>query len=126
VTGGGLSMSIENREYKQVKISVDSAIASAFKETCGIKGTSMAVELSKFMADFSKTTTVREKTADYSTRRQRRTAIQTIVKQLEQIRDGEERYRDNIPGNLQGSMVYDKANELVSLLDEVIDLMVEF
>jgi hypothetical protein len=119
-------MSVENRQYKQVKVSVDSAIASAFKEACGLINTSMAAELSKFMADFSKTTAAKKKPTDYSTRRQRRTAIQAIIKQLEQIRDGEERYRDNIPENLQGSIVYDKAEELVSLLDEAIDLMVEF
>ena len=83
----------------------------------------MAAILSGFMADFSKTTAARKDTPDYSTRKRRCAAIQTIVKQLEKIRDWEERYRDLIPENLQGSIVYDRADELVSLLDEVIDLM---
>jgi hypothetical protein len=110
--------------YKQLKISVDPAIATAFKKACTATNISMAANLSQFMAEYSNTTVARKPLPDYSTRRKRRSAIQSIVKQLEQIKDSEEEYRDRIPENLQGSTVYDRAEELVSMLEEVIDLMI--
>ena len=58
-----------------------------------------------------------------STKRQRRAAIRSIMQQLEQIKAAEERYRDNIPENLQGSVVFEKADQYVSLLDEALDLL---
>ena len=112
-----------NIRYKQLKISVDPAIAIAFKKVCTASNTSMAAKLTQFMADFSNTTVVRKPLPDYSTRKRRRAALQAIVKQLEQIKNSEEEYRDRIPENLQNSSVYDRADELVSTLVEVIDLM---
>ena len=112
-----------NRRYKQLKVSVDPVIASAFREACAASNTSMTANLSQFMADYSSTTVARKPLPDYSTRRKRRSAIQAIVEQLELIKDSEEEYRDRIPENLQGSSVYDRADELVSTLEEVIDLI---
>lgn len=109
--------------YKQVKISVAPAIADAFKKACAASKTSMAAELSRFMAEYSNTVVERKSSPAYTTRRKRRAAIQAMTKQLELIRDCEEEYRDRIPDNLHGSVVYDRADELVSLLDEVIDLI---
>ena len=62
-------------------------------------------------------------TPDYTTKRQRRVAIKSILQQMELIRAAEERCRDNIPENLQGSVVFDTADECVSLLDEAIELL---
>jgi len=109
--------------YKQIKVSVDPVIASAFKDSCAAANVSMAAILSQFMADFSKTATSRKPLPDFSTRRRRRMAIQAIVKQLEQIKDCEEQYQSRIPENLQGSMVYERADEFISTLDDAIDLM---
>jgi len=110
--------------YKQVKVSINSNIASAFKQACAASKTSMAATLSQFMAEFSNTTVTRKPLPDYSTRRQRRKAIQDIIKQLELIKDCEEQYRDRIPENLRESMVYDRADELIFVLDDAIDLLV--
>jgi len=112
-------------DKKQLKVSVDPAIAAAFKNACAASNISMAAAISQFMADFSNMAAERKPSPDYSTRRRRRAAIQIFAKQLEQIKDCEEEYRDRIPENLQGSMVYDRAEELVSLLDEAIDLLAQ-
>ena len=126
----------KNGRYKQVKISVDPAIASAFKDACALSNSSMAAVFTKFMADYINTTTGnidgnpssanRKSAPDYSTRRLRRKAIRRIIGQIEQIRDSEIGYRDRIPENFEGSIVYEKAEELVSLLEEVIELMAAY
>ena len=125
-----MSMIIENADmqagngrYKQVKISVDPEIASAFKASCAASNISMAAVLSKFMADYSKSKVAKKPSPDYTTRRKRVAAARFYAKQFELIRDSEERYRDNIPENLQGSVVYDRADEFASLLDDVVDLL---
>ena len=116
-------METSNSRYKQLKISIDPTIASRFKMSCATANTSMAAVLSQFIVEYTNTTVSRKASPDYTTRKRRRKAIQAIVKQLEQIRVCEEDYRDRIPENLQGSMVYDRADELVSVLNEVIDLL---
>ena len=60
---------------------------------------------------------------DLSTRRQRRAATRVLTVQLERIRDEEERYLNNIPNNLQGSCIFDRAEQCVSLLNEAIELL---
>ena len=118
------TLQIGKERYKQVKVSIAPAIASAFKQACDSSEISMAATLSQFMADFSNISLAKKPLPDYSTRRQRRKAIGAMVKQLEMIRDCEEEHRDRIPENLQESMVYDRADELVSTLDEAIELLV--
>ena len=73
------------------------------------------------MVDYSSTAKKRKAAQDYTTRRQRRAAVQHFAQQLELIKDAEERVRDNTPQNLQGSIVYEKAEEYVSLLEEAVD-----
>jgi flagellar biosynthesis chaperone FliJ len=63
---------------------------------------------------------------DYSTRRKRRKAIDGVVQQLVQIKAFEERYRDNIPENLQNSSVYESAEEYIACLDEAIEQLIPF
>jgi hypothetical protein len=109
--------------YTQVKVAVKPEIASAFRATCAAANVSMAGQLSQFMADYSNTIANRKTSPDYSTKRKRRAAIQSIVMQLQQIKDAEERYRDNIPDNLQASVVYETAEQCVSLLDEAAELI---
>ena len=58
---------------------------------------------------------------DYSTKRQRRAAIKKIIKQLQHIRDAEERSRDNMPESFQSSPAYEVAEECIAALDEVIE-----
>jgi hypothetical protein len=109
--------------YTAVKVSVAPDVAAAFKKACEAAGVSMAGKLTQFMAEFSNTATKRGHKADYSTRRRRRAAVRSFVGQIEQIRDAEEQCRDNTPENLQGSAVYEMADEYVALLDAAIEAL---
>ena len=110
----------------QVKVSVDPAIAAAFKAACAASNVSMAAELSRFMADYADCPTKRKAAPNYSTRRHRRTAIRAMVKELEQIRACEERGRDNCPENLLSSSVYEATEYAISNLDDGIDALSEY
>jgi hypothetical protein len=111
-------------QMKQVKVTVDSEVASAFKEACASSNISMASMLSQFMAECANADIPKRKLSpDYSTKRRRRAAIHKVVRQLGQIRDCEEQYRDRIPENLQGATVYENAEEFVSCLDAAIDAL---
>jgi hypothetical protein len=59
----------------------------------------------------------------YETKRQRRAAVKSIINLLGQIKYSEEQYMSRIPENLQGSVVYDNAEQCVSCLDEAIDTL---
>jgi len=110
--------------YTQLKVSVRQATAAAFKSACETAGVSMASALSSFMEGYASAPA--KKTATQvltATRRQRRNAIKPLLACLEQIRDSEESYRDNIPENLQGGSAYDIADECVSNLSEAIELL---
>jgi len=109
---------------RQVKFSVDSEIASAFKKACADSNVSMASAISRFMADFSNLAAAGDSPPEYATRKQRRAAIRSIAGQLEKIKLCEESYRDRIPENLQNSVFYDNADVLVSSLDEAIDSLI--
>jgi len=112
------------RNYKQIKVSVKPNTASAFKAACSKANMSMTGILSEFMDEYSNTITAKKGYApDLSTRRQRRAAIKNLLHQLKRVRDGEERYRNSIPENLQSSPACDTADQCISLLDEAIDLL---
>jgi hypothetical protein len=112
------------KKYTQVKVSVESAVATAFKNACTFSNISMASLLSQFMADYASTTLSKRKTLpDYSTRRKRRSAISRVKGELGQIRDCETDYRNRIPENLQSSSVYDRAEEFISYLDDAIEAL---
>jgi len=111
------------KNYTQIKAHIDPEVASAFKTACAVSGVSMAAVLTQFMVKYSKTTKKHRPVPGYSTRRQRRAAVSCFAQQLEMIKSAEEQCRDNTPENLQGSVVYEKADEYVSQLEEVIELM---
>jgi hypothetical protein len=115
------------QEYKQVKVSVPVYIAHAFKDTCAAYSVSMAALITKLMADASGVNrTSAKEDPDYSTRKRCRAAIVSIIKQLEDIKAYEERYRDNIPENLQKSVVYEAAEQYIEMLEEIIDILLPF
>jgi len=58
-----------------------------------------------------------------ATKRQRRAAVKRLVIQLESIKLAEERYRDNIPENLQGSSFYTNADESVVAMEEAAEIL---
>lgn len=110
--------------YKQVKVSVKPEIASGFKMACEAANVSMASEISEFMSQYIGICKNKKGySPDLSTRQKRRTAVSSIIRQLERIMDNEERYRDNIPENLQGSLAFDSAEQCLSSLYEAIDLL---
>ena len=108
--------------YAQIKVSVSPKVAEAFKAVCQAEKVSMAGELSKFM-------TIRSGTVSsagglrkdlLSSRGDRRKRVFELIRELEQIKSAEERYRDAIPENLTSSVRYDNAEESINVLEEVI------
>jgi hypothetical protein len=112
-----------DRHYTQIKVSVEPEVAAAFKRACAASNVSMAAVLTQFMTEYSNAAPKRAPEPDYSARRVRRAAMTRIVRQMEQIMSAEEQYRDNIPENLQGSVVFEKADDCVSLLEEALELL---
>jgi len=112
---------IRNSEYTQVKVSVDSHIAAAFKASCLKSDVSMTSVLSQYMSKYSDVSCKSGSAGALSTKRQRRAAIGKVILQLENILSSEESYRDRIPDNLQSSSVFDSAELWVSVLEETIE-----
>jgi len=108
--------------YTQLKVSVDPTLAESFKLACKASGVSMADVLSRHMFLYSGTHRP-DKPAALATKRQRRAAVAKLMRQLENIRDSEVRYRDSIPQNLQNSVVFEAADHWVSVLDDTLDLL---
>ena len=106
-----------NAHYTQVKVSVQPAIAAKFKKKCQAKGVSMASEISRFMSAENK----RPDTC--STRRRRRKALCSAIAQLEEIREAEKQYWDNIPINLQNGPAYEAAEQAHSALEDALELL---
>jgi hypothetical protein len=109
-------------DYTQVKVSIDPVLANAFKEACRASGVSMASVLSDYMADFSRVDK-KHKQGSLTTRRQRKTAIKRFSEQLCMIRDAEEAYLGNVPENFQGSVVTERAENFISLLEDVLEIL---
>jgi len=58
-----------------------------------------------------------------ATHADRRESLKTLIAKLEQVRDAEEAYMDNIPANLQSSLCFDAADESVTALTDALDLL---
>ena len=106
-----------NAHYTQVKVSVQPEIAAEFKKKCQAKGVSMASEISRFMSRENKKSDI------CSTRKRRRKALFSAIAQLEEIRDAEKQYWDNIPITLQNGPAYEAAEQAVSALEEALELL---
>ena len=98
--------------YTQIKVSVQPKIAAEFKKKCQAKGVSMTSEISRFMSRENKNPDI------CSTRRRRKKALFVLIAQLEEIRDAEKEYWDNIPINLQNGPAYEAAEQAVSAIEE--------
>lgn len=120
------SFASQHAKYTQVKVSVEPQIANAFKGACAAAGVSMAAELSRFMADYSNSQIRHKAAPDYTTRRRRRTAINSIVAQLKQIKAFEEKCRDNTPENFQSNDIYDSYEGAISSIEDAVDNLDEF
>ena len=113
--------------YKQLKVSVEPALAKSFKAACINAGVSMASEFSEFMAvrtgTLAEFSAKKSKHASYDTRRKRRQHINVIIGHLEAIRDCEDAYRANIPENLRSGSAYRDAEQAIDNLDQAIDIL---
>jgi hypothetical protein len=112
---------MSENQHTQVKVSVDSQTAAAFKQACLNSGVSMAAVLSAYMAKFGKSAQSGNSPSSLSTKRQRRTAVEKIIAQLRLIADAEQSYLDRIPDNLHSSTFSDSAESWLSALDDAID-----
>lgn len=113
-------------EYKQVKISVDSALAESFKSVCARDGVSVTSELARFMRmRISTQNPVPAAKARIATRTrgQRRKAMMIVISELTMIKDAEEAYMDNIPENLCSGPAGEAAEQTVQTLEEAIALL---
>jgi hypothetical protein len=110
---------------KQVKVSVQKDVALAFKAACARANVSVASVLSRYMADYagSKHQARPDAPMDYSTKRRRRAAMRSILRQLELIMEHDERSRDNLPENLHGSMAYENADEAIAAVEEALEIL---
>ena len=112
--------------YTQVKVSVPSELAAAFKAKCAADGVSMASILSRFMSEVTSGRHAVNKPIDpYKTRPQRRKALNTMIAQLGSIMDAEQFYLDNITENLQNSRFYDAAERSIFAFDEALSVLTE-
>ena len=62
---------------------------------------------------------------EYGSRHRRRAAVKAIHARLLAIRAAEQKYLDNVPGNLQSSESFEVGENAVESLDEIIDLLNE-
>lgn len=110
--------------YTQIKISVPSGLAQAFKAKCISGGVSFTAALSRFMREYSASTAPLKRPADpLASRPSRRKALAKLTSSLAAILDAEQRYLDNIPQNLQSSRFFDAAESSVSALEEAINIL---
>jgi len=63
--------------------------------------------------------------ADFDTRRKRRNSVKIIIQCLNNIRNAEQNYLENVPENFQNSESFEVGECAVDALDEIIDLLVE-
>jgi len=112
-----------SKHYTQVKISIDPEVASAFKAACALSGVSMAGKLAQFMSEYSNVAKKSGRSPDYATKRQRRSAVKSILQQLKLIKAAEEQCRDKYPLSFHGSENYEHADECASSLEEAIELL---
>jgi hypothetical protein len=108
---------------RQLKVRVDADLAEAFKKACQTDGVSMAAEISRFMRMKVGSLKTAGTPPPVATRQQRRREVDALRARAQRVLDAEERYRDNIPENLQGSKNYEAAEMSIEALDGVIEAL---
>lgn len=114
-------------ETRQLKVHVPLEVFIALKNMSVAHSISMSALITKLIVEatgINRPKIVME--PDYSTRRRRNAAVTSIIKEIKRIKEYEERYRDNIPENLQNSVVYEAAEQHIEWLDEVLEVLIPF
>jgi len=117
-----------NAHYTQVKISVAPDTAAAFKAACVAGNTSMARELSSYMKNYcanSAAAVIRLAKKPLETRGGRRNMLKAIIRQLEELKEAEEHYCDNIPCNLRNSARFDASQQSLLELEAALDILAD-
>jgi hypothetical protein len=109
-----------SKQKVQVKFTIDSQIAAAFKAHCVAQNVSMASVISKFMDAHCPT---RNTNFRIETRPQRRKTIAQIILLLEEILSMEELYRDSIPEQFETR--YETASQACEQLDQAVSCLEE-
>jgi hypothetical protein len=130
---GGKVMNItisneEDRDTEEATIQIEVNLLKEFETACKESGTPMTELLSEYMRDIVTNHKQKglEKPKDdpkYSTRGKRRRVINSIIQQLELVREWEERSRDNTPENFRECESYERYEEIIDMLDEVLDII---
>jgi len=116
------------QENRQLKITVDAQLASAFKAACKKSGVSMASEIAGYMKEHinaKEKSLPSAKPVRIATRRDRRGSIRRIVTMIAAVRDAEEAYLAAIPEPLTSGPAYEAAESAVAMIDEAISLLEE-
>ena len=113
------------KKSKQVKITVEPEVASAFKKACAKSGVTMTEELLNFMIERASILSQSYgKNIDLlRSRGGRRRETAAAISKLETIRDAEADYMDRIPPNLQGGPAYEAAENAVEQIDQAVDML---
>ena len=108
----------------QIKLSLRPETAEAFREKCKVENMSMAGMIANLISDDN---LKYKKTAldSVATRPHRRKALKKLICEIAIIMDAERKYMCAIPENLQGSCVYDAAEQTVCALEEALDILNE-
>ena len=123
-----------SRNYKQINIAVRPELVEAFVIACERNEISMREVLVSFINTYAsqpsipssqKQTSVKDLQPIIATRSDRRKALTNIIRQIEMIRDAEEKYKENMPENLKNSSRYESAEQAVLTMDEAIGLLGE-
>lgn len=113
--------------YKQVNIAVRPDLVESFKATCERNGLPMREVFIRLMTDYAgaEATIDRQekKKEDYSRLPLRRKAVARIISQLEEIKENQEQYIDNMPDGLKSSIRYEEAEEFLALLVGALDAL---
>ena len=99
----------------QIKFTVNSDVASAFKTRCASQGISMASVISQFMEISKPVKSIKIKT---DTRQHRKKAVQEIIGLLENVMYFEEKYRDLIPEKFESR--YETADQTCEQLAQAL------
>ena len=110
--------------YRQIKIMVPPKTAESFKTACGEAGQSMNGTLAKYMESYCRQRP--HKTfppLKITTRPQRRKSLELILDALNELRDAESSYLENIPENLRGGARHETSSQCIEMLDEAISIL---
>jgi hypothetical protein len=118
----------EAENYTQIKVAVPKEVAGEFSAYCTERGVSVRGEILRFME--SRTAQGKQRAENKlqspaSTRPKRRKAVNELCMRLESILNAEQEYIGKIPENLMNSIVYERAEETVSALEEALGLLSE-